>query len=244
MYLSQLTLNPRHPLVVRALSDLYAMHRLLWQALPDMPTRTGEDQQAGTPHPLLYRVEPISHDGLVRVLAQSPVEPDWYKLPDASRLLCQVQQRPYAPGIETGQWLRYRLRANPVKNVRTEDEKRGARQGLLTETEQARWLVRQGERLGFILPAWEDTEGNRHPDIRIISPGIVKGYKEREEPEEPHQAFVAQTRDRLSISLLCVDYEGLMRVTEPQKLQRALHQGIGPAKGLGFGLLSIARAFV
>ena len=246
MYLSRLTLNPRHPGVLRALSDLYAMHRLLWQAFPDLPRREPEDWRDGRPHPLLYRVEPISRDGLVRVLAQSEVEADWNRLADVARLLCSAEQRPYDPAKEfepemkQGRWLRYRLRANPVvsrRRERQDGKTQVVRQGLFGESEQAAWLIKQGQEWGFALPAWEDMDGNPHPDIRIVSPGIVKGFKAKRKEGEG--------RDELpSISLLCVDYEGLLRVTDAEKFAAKLRQGVGPAKGLGFGLLSIGRALV
>lgn len=242
MYLSQLTLNPRHPTVLRALADVYAMHRLLWRAFPDDAKHEQNVQgESEEPHPLLYRVEPISREGVVHVLAQSAMEPNWTALHTIPGLLCDVKQRVYHPEselhteIQQGRWLRYRLRANPVVSRRKDagtGKTRVSRQGLLTEAEQAQWLVRQGELHGFVLPTWVDRGGNAHPDIRIVSPGIVQGRKGRGEV----------TGEGLTISLMCVDYEGLLRVTEEQQFKRKLRQGLGPAKGLGFGLLSVTRA--
>lgn len=39
-----------------------------------------------------------------------------------------------------------------------------------------------------------------------------------------------------------VQYEGILEVTDTQKFFQTLCSGMGPAKGLGMGLLSIARA--
>jgi len=38
-----------------------------------------------------------------------------------------------------------------------------------------------------------------------------------------------------------VDYEGVLQVVNVEKFLAVLRQGIGPAKGLGCGLLSLAR---
>ena len=39
---------------------------------------------------------------------------------------------------------------------------------------------------------------------------------------------------------LAVRYEGLLQVGDPERLLQAVRGGIGSAKGLGFGLLSLA----
>ena len=39
-----------------------------------------------------------------------------------------------------------------------------------------------------------------------------------------------------------VRFNGLLQVTDPEKLMQAVRNGIGPAKAFGFGLLSLARA--
>jgi len=236
MYLSQLTLNPRHPTVLRALADVHAMHRLLWRAFPDGAKRERNEQaKPDEPHPLLYRVEPINREGLVRVLAQSDREPNWEALHTIPGLLCEAKQRVYKPEaelhseIQHGRWLRYRLRANPIMSRRKDagsGKTRVWRQGLLTEAEQAQWLVRQGERYGFSLPIWEDREGNVHPDVRIVSPGIVQGLKARQEK-------ASESQEGHAIRLLCVDYDGLLRVTDAERFGMKLKQGLGPAKGLG-----------
>jgi CRISPR system Cascade subunit CasE len=41
--------------------------------------------------------------------------------------------------------------------------------------------------------------------------------------------------------LLAIQFEGLLQVTDPDRLQHTVQQGIGSGKGLGFGLLSLAR---
>jgi CRISPR system Cascade subunit CasE len=39
-----------------------------------------------------------------------------------------------------------------------------------------------------------------------------------------------------------VRYEGILQVTDCARFLAALAAGIGPAKGFGFGLLSVAKA--
>jgi CRISPR system Cascade subunit CasE len=146
----------------------------------------------------------------------------------------------WQPRLEAGQRLRFRLRASPTKRVALprEDPKRGhQRRGLLTRLEQAGWLARQGERCGFALcgpPAgWFDAFGGAEPDVavQITALGHLKGHK------PPSEAGGACT-----VTHLAVDFDGLLRVTDPAALAAAVAAGIGPGKGFGLGLLSLARA--
>jgi CRISPR system Cascade subunit CasE len=41
---------------------------------------------------------------------------------------------------------------------------------------------------------------------------------------------------------LAVRFEGVLEVTDPDQLLQTVSEGIGSAKGFGFGLLSLARA--
>ena len=52
----------------------------------------------------------------------------------------------------------------------------------------------------------------------------------------------ASGRSTHRITLFSVQYEGILEVTDTQTFFQTLCSGIGPAKGLGMGLLSIAPA--
>ena len=43
-----------------------------------------------------------------------------------------------------------------------------------------------------------------------------------------------------NLKLAAVQFDGLLQVTDPQRLRRTVRRGIGSGKGLGFGLLSLA----
>jgi CRISPR system Cascade subunit CasE len=90
----------------------------------------------------------------------------------------------------------------------------GKRHGLLREEDQRNWLVRKAARCGF-----------RLPDFVVRSSRRVVSGSGKNSPTH-----------------LAVDYEGILEVTDPAAFLEALAAGIGPAKGFGFGLLSVARA--
>ena len=52
----------------------------------------------------------------------------------------------------------------------------------------------------------------------------------------------AEGGDVATVSHHAVRFEGVLRVVEPALLVAALENGVGSAKGFGFGLLSVGRA--
>lgn len=88
----------------------------------------------------------------------------------------------------------------------------GKRHGINTCEEQALWLQKRGEKGGFRVLAATSL------DERLI------------EARKPGHR----------IQLAAVTYDGQLAVTDIERFRSSLNHGIGPAKGLGFGLLSIA----
>jgi len=162
---------------------------------------------------LLWRVEPYRLTPPV-VLVQTLTRPDWSKV--FARFpdygeLDPTSPKFFDPQFQEGQVLRFRLRANPT--VKRLDK----RHALRTDKEKLEWLERKLADAGArVLRAAVTGEAR----IRAWKPG--KG--------EPRP-----------IVIQAVLYEGILQVLDPARLREALARGIGPAKGLGMGLLSLAR---
>lgn len=158
------------------------------------------------------------------LLVQSDKAPDWGWLagkPDY--LLAGSEQNPacksFDPAFQPGQRLYFRLRANPTVKRKFPGESASKRIGLYKEEDQQAWLARKAEQGGFqILSSQATAEGK------------VGGQIHRS-PEESHR-----------LNLLAVRFEGLLQVTDPERFRQSVQSGIGSGKGLGFGLLSLARA--
>jgi CRISPR system Cascade subunit CasE len=117
--------------------------------------------------------------------------------------------------LTTGSHIRFRLRCRPSKRVGErgrEDFKK--RRGLVAKDEILRWLSRKGDAGGFALceAAFD----------RLYWYDSKRGINEK--------------------PLGAVIFDGLLRVTDPEKFREAVCNGIGPQKAFGFGLLSIAPA--
>lgn len=171
----------------------------------------------------LFRVEPVP-PGRAVILVQSSRRPDWeYAFHNAEYLLAappEVKELHWQYG--EGDRLRFCLQANATRKVtaKTGDlskRKNGTRVPVRRE-DLAGWLHRKGEESGFRVDEAE---------LRIET-GYVCFYKDKTADREE------QGR------LFSVVYGGTLRVTDASLFARALEAGIGPAKGFGFGLLTVS----
>lgn len=226
MFLSKLILSVRDRVARRDLASPYEMHRTILSAGFDgVPKdavgrvlfRTDADRTGRTP--------PV-------VIVQSDREPDWTRLPTgytADEPVC----KPFDPRFRPGQRLRFRLRANPTKRVAASNVAHGPalagkRIGLLTEPDQVRWLLQKSRVGGFRIPGrWEEKGGMEFPNFRIDA--IPEGR-------------VWNGKVGAGGWFLAVRFEGMLEITDPAAFLSLIKTGVGPAKGFGFGLLSVATA--
>nr|WP_246580967.1 type I-E CRISPR-associated protein Cas6/Cse3/CasE [Deinococcus aestuarii] len=150
------------------------------------------------------------------LLVQSLTVPDWEALnarhPGSLRGR-EVKAVDLTGALTPGRALRFRLRANVT--VRRLDERgRSRRHALRGPHEQLLWLERQGGQHGFDLLAAD-----------IAHSGTVRTRKG------------AQT-----LTLHTVTFGGLIEVSDGAALLAAVRGGLGHAKALGCGLLSLAPA--
>jgi CRISPR system Cascade subunit CasE len=214
MYLSRLILNPHSRRVQREVAEPYQMHRSLMRSFPDT---LEEDEER-----VLFRLETESRGGQLILLVQSWTLPDWSWLaePQAHGYLLPVGEpnpavRSFALNLAAGRALAFRLRANPTTRRTFTDKKR--RVGIYDEEEQIAWLRRKGEQGGF-----------RILSVHTSGRDDVQGTIKRDE-------------NRHKIKLAAVQFDGLLQVTDPERLHETVRLGIGSGKGLGFGLLSLAH---
>ena len=214
MYLSRLFLNPRNRRVQREVAHPYEMHRSLMRAFPD-DLKEGDER-------ILFRLEP-GRNGALTLLVQSWTLPDWSYLaePEFRGYLLPVDEpnpavKSFDLDLAPGQVLAFRLRANPTVKRRY-NEKDHKRVGIYDEEEQFAWLKRKGELGGF----------------RLVSA--------RTGCQEDVGGKIKRDQETHTLKLAAVQFDGLLQVTDPDRLRQTVRQGIGSGKGFGFGLLSLAR---
>ena len=214
MYLSRLILNPRNRRVQREIADPYQMHRSLMRAFPD-------DLEEGAER-VLFRLDSSPRTGTLTMLVQSLTHPDWSWVAEPGARGYLVSTGEPNPAVKSfdlhlapGQVLAFRLRANPTVK-RTVDGKK-KRLGLYREEEQMQWLERKAEQSGF----------------RVLSA--------RTSRQESIGGCIHRDDSTHKLRLLAVQFDGLLQVIDPDRLRESVRRGLGSGKGLGFGLLSLAR---
>ena len=263
LFLSRLVLNARHREVQKALNDPYQMHRLLSLAFGD-----GADYQAAR---VLFRVDDDEKSPL-HVLVQSLKAPDWKQLPReysrgpiaekewnpsfqdgqilSFRLLANVSKREF---LRRGQNGKRRGIYGEIEQLQWL-ARQGERGGFAFQLVPRLWKRR-------------DENGNEVESVVEVPDvsSLMIGHRESEEREYSRDArftrlhaHIAEKRDgdnserrgdgnkrdaTIHRAKFCaVRFEGRLYVTDADAFAVALRGGIGPAKGLGFGLLSLARA--
>jgi CRISPR system Cascade subunit CasE len=113
----------------------------------------------------------------------------------------------------------------------------------------AEWIGRKGKDGGFTLPSvptskdWFDPFGDgpaSRLDIRITPEGFRRGW--RDEPCDSHRTAIRSGNAELhQMDHDAVLFEGTLTVTNGEAFIGSLANGIGSAKGFGFGLLSLKR---
>lgn len=221
MYLSLLHLNPASAEVQRDLRDVAGMHSRIMQAFPDVLDPTCK---ARAYFGVLYRIEFTRNGGWLLYVQSKPM-PAWDNLPSDYLSLAEGNNSAFVKSvvaaydsIRAGQLLRFRLKVNVTRKIDTktgpDGQKRNGRRVAIQQTEaQMDWLLRVAQRSGF------------EPQQAVIA---ASGSIERVQSRLGNKTFQG------------VVFEGVLRVSDPERFQEALVNGIGPGKAYGFGLLSIA----
>jgi len=239
MYLSCLMIDPgsdpdRPRPARRWLRNLYRVHQRLCMAFPSDTRRTSDPAfldpyrpqdfatadvhvPRGPKSGFLFRID--SRPGASPIIVvQSANKPDWdYAFHNAMHLLSSPPQvKQFTPSFESGQLLRFRLRANPTRRV-AKGPNKGQRVPVGFDDEaNLAWLNRRGVLHGY-----------RLIDVGVMNTGW--GHSRRRSGEEVMRFW-------------SVLFEGTLEVVDAKSFGAAIASGVGPAKAFGFGLLSPAPA--
>ncbi|NLP11785.1 type I-E CRISPR-associated protein Cas6/Cse3/CasE [bacterium] len=165
---------------------------------------------------VLYRLEIRDREPYLEVLVQSVVRPDWSALANKGYLLCPAQVKEVSPVFSAGQQFQFKLHANPTKKQKQPDAS-GKRIFLTGEKQQLAWLERKSIQHGF--------------QIMAVQAQTVPSRRLQKRTE----------KDTFLIQLGGVNYEGVLTVQNASLFTSAWSNGIGSAKGFGFGMLSLKR---
>lgn len=220
MFLSQLILNPHNRNVQRDIADPYQMHKTLttrcFAEANIIAQRNVARAEAEGAHGLLFRLDVDPMNNRLIMLAQSHVQPNWAGLPAGYALQVHGPKSfNLTDALVAGQTFRFRLRASPTKRIGNSTKFKqdiGKRVPIKKEEELLAWLNRKSEQHGFSI-------------VRVQT-----GTKDRQ----------FSRKDGYSMQWHSICFDGVLVVHDPDALRIAVESGIGTAKGMGFGLLSLA----
>lgn len=132
------------------------------------------------------------------------------------------ETRDYAPflgRLESGQRWVFRLTANPSHSHKDHNGTT-RRLGHVSPKWQKKWLLAQGGKNGFVVSPAGDGEYDM-----ILSRRDKKSFR----------------RSDATVTLSTAQYDGQLEIADSDAFTRALRNGIGPAKGYGCGLMTLAR---
>jgi len=218
MHFTRFEINPARRAARFLLASPQKLHAAVLAAFPSTAQTEGEGR-------VLWRID--QHPNQVVLYLASPGKPD------LTHLVEQVgwpsshgwDTRDYTTLLDrltTGEEWRFRLKANPVSSRRKNTTvERSQRFGHVTVAQQACWLLDRAERNGFTVPEGEHGE----PDVAVRGRETLKF------------ARAGQT-----VTLATAVFEGRLKITDAELFRSNLIHGIGPAKGYGCGLLTLAPA--
>lgn len=233
MYLSRVRVESG-ALDMRALhhlmqGDQYGNHQLLWQLFPDQSERLflfrQELETESTHH--VHRLR-----GLPLFYVLSCVEPQ----PVPGLLTCET--KPFEPKLKAGQKLAFRLRANPVVARREDGHKNSRHHDVLMDAKKAA----RAEGLESATEIRERMEDAAREWLGNSQRAKRAGYRLRTDPEVTRYQQHVQRHKGREIRFSSVDFEGLLRIDDPDHFLQALYKGIGRSRAFGCGLWLIRPA--
>jgi CRISPR system Cascade subunit CasE len=213
MFISRLILNPKSYYVQTELADIYQMHRTIMYAFPNKIEEKSPKER------ILFQINQEKLTNEISILIQSFEKPNWAFLEKKHDYFTeppQIKQFNY-PQFKAGQKFWFKLVGNPTKKLRNSDnmKKQYARKPISKEEDQFEWISSKAQKGGFNLIK-----------CLITQKKIIKGKTKK----QTHK-----------LSFLSVQFEGVLEITDPKLFSETIINGIGSAKGFGFGFLTISK---
>ena len=199
--------------------DSYAWHKKAWMIYshhPELNERSSKHEKDKGPTPFLSRyTQKNRHIELLLVSDYEPRKPEWCNSD-------QWQVLKISDDYLSQSTYFFDLYANPTKTVKKINEKgdytkNGKRLTLMDEISQIEWLQRKAIRHGFVV----------RDEIPLQIDKPVNHRFKRKGDKGLH---------------IGVRFHGVLQVTDKAVFKKAFREGIGTAKGFGFGLLLIKPA--
>ncbi|MGW2426374.1 type I-E CRISPR-associated protein Cas6/Cse3/CasE [Streptomyces sp. NPDC001709] len=225
---SVLTLDARHPDVIRAMNDVHDMHRLVMSGhrgwVPE-----GEDD-ARSQMGLLSAWTVNLRTQTLTLITQARVTPDWTPVPRAALLeaphLINIDQT-----IKAGDTYTFRAFINPIRSVMPthgpKKGQRGRRMASMSPHHAAEWFTQR------LQPEGEPPVG----------PSSIKRIGADADPAHITTTMLPPlvSTVKKGLKVIRAEVRGQLTVTDPATFARTLTEGLGKARSYGVGLVLVRK---
>ncbi|SES04446.1 CRISPR system Cascade subunit CasE [Propionibacterium cyclohexanicum] len=223
MFLTQFDINTGRRSAQRLIGSAERIHAAVLGCFP--PGQYSADDAR-----TLWRLDrgPSNHQTSLMIV--SPLRPDLTALNeqagwDTGSAGRSADYGAFLAGLSAGRVWRFRLTANPTVSLKRPGQggQRGKRHAHVTAGQQLEWLLKRAARYGFTIPLDDDGQARAQVTGRDV-------LRFRRGPGATGRIVTVAT----------ATYDGVLEVNDPNLLRAVLTNGIGPAKGYGCGLLTLA----
>jgi CRISPR system Cascade subunit CasE len=223
MFLTQFDINMGRRETRRLIGSPERIHAAVLGCFPP-------GQASGDEGRTLWRLDHGAQSHDIHLMIVSPLSPDLRSLNeqagwDTGSPGRSADYDPFLARLEAGTSWRFRLTANPTVSLRKDGDaqRRSKRYAHITAAQQMKWLTDRAERCGFVIPP--DSAGK--PAATVTGRELLKFRRSTDGTGR-------------TVTLSRATFDGLLEVKDADALRHSLVCGIGPAKGYGCGLLTLA----
>lgn len=210
--------------LTRMALDTHKRRTMLALTYPSIFHGTVEQSLLGTPGQKLWRIDELRGTTYLMILSEAE--------PDLTQAVAELgfdgesrESKDYSlllDRITEGSVWNFRLCANPTYSEMRPGQ-RGKVHAHRTPEHQMQWLLRQGEKNGFHVT----------PESFSVTKSQWYQFGKGNEEGAKH-----------TVRLLAVTYEGMLTVTDADRMKLALQRGIGREKAYGMGLMTLVSGGV
>ncbi|WP_454607303.1 type I-E CRISPR-associated protein Cas6/Cse3/CasE [Streptomyces tendae] len=225
---SVLTLDTRHPDVIRAMNDVHDMHRLVMSGhrgwVPDGETDARAQMGVLSAWTVNLRTQTLT------LITQARVTPDWTPVARAALLeaphLISIDQT-----IKSGDTYTFRAFINPIRSVMPavgpKKGQRGRRIASTSPHHAAEWF----------------TQRLQPKDEPPIGPSGIKRIGADADPARITTTMLPPlvSTAKKGLKVVRAEVRGQLTVTDPATFARTLTEGLGKARSYGVGLLLVRK---
>lgn len=207
IYVTQIVLD-KAIAAKRRLYGLYEWHQEAWKLFPGRP-RDKRD--------FLTRLDADEREFRFTVLSViKPQKPNW-----CAQEWWQEKEMPQS-FFEQKRYL-FKVMANPTRTLSRRDpvgneKKHGSHYAIIKTDELKEWITRRGEQGGFAI--------YNEPRFEISPPVFHRLYKEDKKLQKEYEG-----------GIVGVEFKGALEVTNTENFLKTVREGVGRARGFGFGML-------